>query len=113
MIDTHININGYNERDRDNNLFQASGWANNFDYYEDVKVKKDFYFQTTKNGEKTVLTQDIFTDKSEIRGKLGDVVVAFADTSPTDAVMGQNIFKVIHQRSKEEIYVALEDLTDA
>ena len=40
-----FNINGYNERDRDNNLFQASGWANNFDYYDDVKVKKDFYFQ--------------------------------------------------------------------
>ena len=59
------------------------------------------------------LTQDIFTDKSEIRGKLGDVVVAFADTAPTDAVMGQNIFKVIHQRSKEEIYVAQEDLEDA
>jgi len=59
------------------------------------------------------LTQDIFTDKSEIRGKLGDVVVAFSDTAPTDAIMGQNIFKVIHQRSKEEIYVALEDLKDA
>ena len=59
------------------------------------------------------LTQDIFTDKSEIRGKIGDIVVAFADTAPTDAVMGQNIFKVIHQRSKEEIYVALEDLDDA
>ena len=68
--------------------------------------------QTLPKG-KYKLTQDIFTDKSEIRGKLGDVVVAFADTSPTDAVMGQNIFKVIHQRSKEEIYVALEDLTDA
>ena len=68
--------------------------------------------QTLPKG-KYKLIQDIFTDKSEIRGKLGDVVVAFADTAPTDAVMGQNIFKVIHQRSKEEIYVALEDLTDA
>ena len=57
-----FNINGYNERDRDNNLFQASGWANNFDYYKDVKVKKDFYFQPTKTGEKTVLTQDIYVD---------------------------------------------------
>ena len=57
-----FNINGYNERDRDNNLFQASGWANNFDYYDDVKVKKDFYFQPTKTGEKTVLTQDIYVD---------------------------------------------------
>jgi len=56
------NFNGYDERDRDNNLFQASGWANNFDYYKDVKVNKDFYFQPTKTGEKTVLTQDIYVD---------------------------------------------------
>ena len=42
--------------------FQASGWANNFDYYYDVKVIKNFYFQTTKSGEKTVLTQDIYID---------------------------------------------------
>tara|TARA_R100000656_G_scaffold15926_2_gene15239 strand:- start:10 stop:1566 length:1557 start_codon:yes stop_codon:yes gene_type:complete len=58
----NYNINGYNERDRDNNLFQASGWANDFDYYDDVKVKKDFYFQPTAGGEKTVLTQDIYID---------------------------------------------------
>ena len=43
----------------------------------------------------------------------GDVVVAFSDVSPTDEVLGQSIFKVVHQKSKEEIYVALEDLDDA
>ena len=59
------------------------------------------------------LNQDVFTDKSEIKGSKGDVVVAFSDTSPTDEVMGQNIFKVVHQKSKEEIYVSLEDLDDA
>ena len=59
------------------------------------------------------LIQDIFTDKSEIKGNKGDLVVAFSDTPPTDEVLGQNIFKVVHQRSKEEIYVALEDLEDA
>ncbi len=59
------------------------------------------------------LNQDIFTDKSEIKGNKGDVVVAFSDVSPTDEVLGQSIFKVVHQKSKEEIYVALEDLDDA
>jgi hypothetical protein len=44
--------------------------------------------------------------------KKGDVVVAFSDTSPTDAIMGQNIFTVIHQKSKEEIYVSLEDIEE-
>jgi hypothetical protein len=59
---SQLNINGYNERSRDNNLFQALGWGNNFDYYKDVKAKKDFYFRPTKSGEKTVLTQDIYID---------------------------------------------------
>jgi hypothetical protein len=59
------------------------------------------------------LTQDIFTDKSEIKGSKGDLVVAFSDTASNDEVLGQDIFKVVHQRSKEEIYVALEDLEDA
>jgi len=44
--------------------------------------------------------------------KKGDIVVAFTDTAPTDAVMGQNIFTVIHQKSKEAIYVSLEDLEE-
>ena len=59
------------------------------------------------------LNQDIFTDKSEIKGNKGDIVVAFSDVSPTDEVLGQSIFKVVHQKSREEIYVALEDLDDA
>ena len=59
---SQLNINGYNDRSRDNNLFQALGWGNNFDYYKDVKAKKDFYFRPTKSGEKTVLTQDIYID---------------------------------------------------
>ena len=59
------------------------------------------------------IINDVFTDKSEIKGKKGDIVVAFSDIAPTDEVMGQAIFKVIHQRSKEEMYVALEDLEDA
>ena len=44
--------------------------------------------------------------------KKGDIVVAFSDTSPTDTIMGQPIFTVIHQKSKEEIYVSLEDLEE-
>ena len=58
------------------------------------------------------LSQDIFTDKSEIKGNKGDVVVAFSDVSPTDEILGQSIFKVVHQKSKEESYVSLEDLED-
>lgn len=46
-------------------------------------------------------------------GNAGDVVVAFTDISPTDEVMGLNIFPVIHQKSSTEIYVSLEDIEEA
>ena len=59
------------------------------------------------------LKQDVFTAKSEIRGRKGDIVIAFADTPSTDQVLGQHIFKVIHKRSSQEMYVALEDLSSA
>ena len=46
-------------------------------------------------------------------GNAGDIVVAFTDISPTDEVMGLNIFPVIHQKSSTEIYVSLEDIEEA
>ena len=59
------------------------------------------------------LTQDIFAgNEGEVKGKKGDIVVAFAEITPTDSIMGQNIFKVVHQKSQSEIYVALEDLKE-
>ena len=59
------------------------------------------------------LTQDIFAgNEGDIKGKKGDTVVAFADTPPTGSVIGQDIFVVIHQKSKEEIYVSLEDVKE-
>ena len=59
------------------------------------------------------LTQDIFAgNEGDIKGRKGDTVVAFADTPPTGSVIGQDIFVVIHQKSKEEIYVSLEDVKE-
>ena len=59
------------------------------------------------------LTQDIFVgNQGDIRGKAGDVVIAFADTPTTDNVLGKNIYKVVHQKSKTEIFVALDDIKE-
>ena len=59
------------------------------------------------------LTQDIFVgNQGDIRGKSGDVVIAFADTPTTDNVLGKNIYKVVHQKSKTEIFVALDDIKE-
>ena len=58
------------------------------------------------------LAQDIYSTESTIKASKGDIVVTFSDRNSIGEVLGQNIFKMIHQKSKEEIYVALEDLNN-
>ena len=59
------------------------------------------------------LTQDIFVgNQGDIRGKAGDLLIAFPDTPTTDNVLGKNIYKVVHQKSKTEIFVSLDDIKE-
>ena len=60
-----------------------------------------------------VLKNDILNKEDEdLTAKKGDKVVAFADESPVDTVLGVEIFPVIHVKSQEKIYVSLEDIKD-
>ena len=60
-----------------------------------------------------VLKNDILNkEEEELTAKKGDKVVAFADESPVDTVLGVEIFPVIHVKSQEKIYVSLEDIKD-
>ena len=54
-----ININGTNERTKDRNMFMVAAWADLFNYFDDVKVEKNFTFRQTNNGEIAVLNQRI------------------------------------------------------
>jgi len=61
-----------------------------------------------------VLKQDILNkEEEELTAKAGDKVIAFEDESPIDTVLGVDIFAVIHEKTKEKIYVSLEDLKSA
>ena len=40
----------------------------------------------------------------------GDKVEVYKDEPPIDTVLGVEIFPVIHVKTKEEIYVSLEDI---
>ena len=42
--------------------------------------------------------------------KKGDKVIAYKDEAPIDSILGVDIFPVVHLKTKEEIYVGLEDL---
>jgi len=58
-----------------------------------------------------VLVNDILNkEEEELTAKKGDKVAAFKDESPIDTVLGVEIFPVVHLKTKEEIYVGLEDL---
>ena len=60
-----------------------------------------------------VLKNDILNkEEEELTAKKGDKVIAFADESPIDTVLGVEIFPVVHVKTEEKIYVSLEDITD-
>lgn len=55
----NITINGTSEKVKDRNMFMAAGFAKLFNYFNDVTVTSDFYFEQTKTGEIAVIEQDI------------------------------------------------------
>ena len=60
-----------------------------------------------------VLVNDILNKQEEaLSAKKGDKVIAFDDEPPIDTVLGVEIFPVIHDKTKEKIYVSLEDIKD-
>ena len=57
------------------------------------------------------LVNDILNkEEEELMAKKGDAVEVFEDESPIDSVLGVDIYPVIHMKSKEKIYVSLEDI---
>ena len=60
-----------------------------------------------------VLVQDILNkEEEELSAKKGDKVVTFEDEAPVDTVLGVEIFPVVHMKTKEVIYVSLEDIKE-
>ena len=55
----NLNINGTNERDRDRNMFMVAAWGDLFNYFPDVKVNKEYYFQPTQTNELVVFKQTV------------------------------------------------------
>ena len=60
-----------------------------------------------------VLVNDILnSEEEELTAKKGDKVVTFEDEAPIDTVLGVEIFPVVHMKTKEKIYVSLEDIKE-
>ena len=59
------------------------------------------------------LVQDVGVDEDDkVIGKKGDTITVYSDTVPTDSVMGQDVYKVIHDKTKDELLITIEDIDE-
>ena len=85
---------------------------NNIELDRDISEEVIGFGEVLPKGE-YVLKNDILNkEEEELTAKKGDKVIAFADESPIDTVLGVEIFPVVHVKTQEKIYVSLEDITD-
>ena len=61
-------------------------------------------------GEYTLVNDILNKEEEELTAKKGDKVEVYKDEPPIDTILGVEIFPVIHVKTKEEIYVSLEDI---
>ena len=61
-------------------------------------------------GEYTLVNDILNKEEEELTAKAGDKVAVFKDEPPIDTILGVEIFPVVHLKTKEEIYVSLEDI---
>ena len=61
-------------------------------------------------GEYTLVNDILNKEEEELTAKKGDKVEVYKDEPPIDTILGVEIFPVVHVKTKEEIYVSLEDI---
>ena len=61
-------------------------------------------------GEYTLVNDILNKEEEALTAKAGDKVQAYDDEPPVDTILGVEIFPVVHVKTKEKIYVSLEDI---
>ena len=81
---------------------------------EDNSIHEDIAFADKLLKGSYRLVQDVGTDEDDkVIGKTGDMVTVYADTNAKDNVMGQDVFEVIHDKTKDVLLVTVEDIEEA
>ena len=81
---------------------------------EDNSIHEDIAFADKLLKGSYRLVQDVGTDEDDkVIGKTGDIVTVYADTNAKDNVMGQDVFEVIHDKTKDVLLVTVEDIEEA
>ena len=85
---------------------------NNVELDRDISEEVVGFGELLPKGEYVLVNDILNKEEEELTAKKGDKVIAFADESPIDTVLGVEIFPVVHVKTQEKIYVSLEDITD-
>jgi len=81
---------------------------------EDNEIKEEIAFGDKLLKGTYKLIQSVGTDEDDkIIGRKGDKVSVYADQVAKDNVMGQDVFEVIHDESKQVLLVTIEDIEEA
>ena len=80
---------------------------------EEYTIERTFHNWLVDNGYTTEEELDESVDNTQvIKGRytyFGDSVVLYTET-PVDRILGQNIYKAVHQDTSNEVFVTLGDL---
>ena len=80
---------------------------------EDGEIREEITFADKLLKGTYKLSQDVGVDEDDkVIGKKGDTVTVYSDTVPTDSVMGQDVYKVIHDKTKDELLITIEDIEE-
>ena len=78
---------------------------------DDGEIKEEITFADKLLKGQYKLIQDVGVDEDDkVIGKKGDIVNVYSDQAPQDTVMGQDVFEVIHDKTKDVLLVTIEDI---
>ena len=83
---------------------------NNVEFDNEIAEEVIGFGEVLPKGEYVLVADILNKEEEELTAKKGDKVVAYEDEPPIDTILGVEIFPVIHMKSKEKIYVSLEDI---
>ena len=85
---------------------------NDVEFDDSISEEVIGFGEILPKGEYVLVNYILNKEEEELSAKKGDKVIAFDDEPPVDTVLGVEIFPVIHDKTKEKIYVSLEDIKD-
>ena len=83
---------------------------NNVEFDNEIAEEVIGFGEVLPKGEYVLVADILNKEEEELTAKKGDKVIAYEDEPPIDTILGVEIFPVIHMKSKEKIYVSLEDI---